>query len=637
MTGTDYNAMAMSHGLTTRPRYQEWASQLARLGQAVEELARQAAALKMPLPHNDEWYQLLRHKLLPQVEGPPILVVAVVGGTNIGKSAIFNRLAGEAASRTSPLAAGTRHPVCLVPPAWAKPEMLARLFEGFELKPWHSADDPLADAPEHRLFWRVSDAVPERLLLLDTPDIDSDAKVNWQRAEVIRQAADVLLAVLTQQKYNDAAVKQFFRKAAEADKPVIVVFNQCDLVEDRPYWPVWLKTFTSETGVSPEGVYVVPYDRRAAAAGKLPFYDVGAEGTGQLPDGAGCMDACGPSVASGANGATPLGEHLAGLDFDALKWRACHGALGVVVKHAPEYLERLRSAAQEFRSAVEVLSASKLARVQWPDVPSRLLVKEARAWWDKNRPPWSRRIHDVYRHVGGFISGPLAKIWTRLRSGPKDPLAAFRDQERRAMREAVEGMVDELERLAELGNATLRERLQGLIGGRAREKLLTQLERDYQTQGPLETDLPLFVNQALEALKQMHPTAYEVLRCLDQAAAMLRPAVSIVLAITGAVGAGELVGQAAGHTAVHLVVEGAAAMAATAAGDTTITGALEQAWLLLQKLQRDFAVHRGQWLATWLEQHWLDSLFAELSRGASLPACEPFLDAEDALRRLSAF
>ena len=43
------------------------------------------------------------------------LVAAVVGGTNIGKSAVFNQLAGDNASAVSPLAAGTKHPVCLGP------------------------------------------------------------------------------------------------------------------------------------------------------------------------------------------------------------------------------------------------------------------------------------------------------------------------------------------------------------------------------------------------------------------------------------------------------------------------------------------------------------------------------------------
>ena len=114
--------------------------------------------------------------------------------------------------------------------------------------------------------------MPPRLLLLDAPDVDSDVTVNWQRARAIRQAADVLVAVLTQQKYNDAAVKQFFRAAVEAQKPIVVVFNQCELAADRDYWPHWLATFCEHTGARPELVYVVPYDRQAAEELRLPFY-----------------------------------------------------------------------------------------------------------------------------------------------------------------------------------------------------------------------------------------------------------------------------------------------------------------------------------------------------------------------------
>ena len=133
--------------------------------------------------------------------------------------------------------------------------------------------DPLEESEEDRLFWRVGAHVPPRLLLIDAPDVDSDAVVNWRRARAIRESADVLISVLTQQKYNDAAVKQFFREAAEADKPVIVIFNQCDLKADRDYWPQWLTTFCAETGASPELVYVAPTigrrPSRAAIAGLL--------------------------------------------------------------------------------------------------------------------------------------------------------------------------------------------------------------------------------------------------------------------------------------------------------------------------------------------------------------------------------
>ena len=85
----------------------------------------QAAAAGVAPPAGQEWFDLLRNKLLPQLDLPPLLVVAIVGGTNIGKSVIFNHLAGEVASAASPLAAGTKHPVCLVPPELADPALLA--------------------------------------------------------------------------------------------------------------------------------------------------------------------------------------------------------------------------------------------------------------------------------------------------------------------------------------------------------------------------------------------------------------------------------------------------------------------------------------------------------------------------------
>ena len=158
--------------------------------------------------------------------------------------------------------------------------------------------------------------MPPRLLLLDAPDVDSDVTVNWERARAIRQTADVLVAVLTQQKYNDAAVKQFFRAAVEADKPIVVIFNLCDLEEDRPYWPAWLATFCQQTGARPELVYVAPYDRAAAEGLRLPFYR-----------------RRGPPVAGRTlrRRRPDLRDELASLHFDAIKIRTFRGAVGRVL------------------------------------------------------------------------------------------------------------------------------------------------------------------------------------------------------------------------------------------------------------------------------------------------------------------
>ncbi len=107
-----------------------------RLDRALRALAPLAAAAGVAPPAGQEWFDLLRNKLLAQLDLPPLLVVAIVGGTNIGKSVIFNLLAGEVASASSPLAAGTKHPVCLVPPELADPALLGRLFEPFALHAW---------------------------------------------------------------------------------------------------------------------------------------------------------------------------------------------------------------------------------------------------------------------------------------------------------------------------------------------------------------------------------------------------------------------------------------------------------------------------------------------------------------------
>src|SRR5579872_2862753 len=156
------------------------AAEVARLAQAVEGLDQEAGLLQLAPLTGREWYELLQRKLIPQLAGKPFIVAAVVGGTNIGKSVIFNHLAGGRVSATSPLASGTKHPVCLVPVGFEKEHNLGAIFQGFELHEWTQADAALQDCSEDRLFWKTSPELPANLLVLDSPDIDSDAQINWR-------------------------------------------------------------------------------------------------------------------------------------------------------------------------------------------------------------------------------------------------------------------------------------------------------------------------------------------------------------------------------------------------------------------------------------------------------------------------
>lgn len=68
---------------------------------------------------------------------------------------MFNQLAGENATAVSPLAAGTKHPVCLAPLSAADEALLRSLFPGFVLQAWNAAGEALEAADEHYLFWRA--------------------------------------------------------------------------------------------------------------------------------------------------------------------------------------------------------------------------------------------------------------------------------------------------------------------------------------------------------------------------------------------------------------------------------------------------------------------------------------------------
>lgn len=608
--------------------YQAWTGQIERLVRALGTLESAAVSVGVNSPQGEEWFELLRHKLWPQTQAEPFLVVAVVGGTNTGKSVIFNHLAGENASGVSPLAAGTKHPVCLVPPGSADEPRLATIFAGFQLRPWQAPEDSLMASNEHLLFWREGKNVPPRLLLLDTPDIDSDAKVNWERADVVRQSADVLVAILTQQKYNDAAVKQFFRKAAEADKPVIIVFNQCDLVDDRAYWPQWLATFSGETGAHPDLVYVVPHNRAAATNLQLEFFAVGNDG--QSPPA----------------GPANLRAELAALHFDAIKIRTFRGALAGVVdrqRGAGGYLQRIRQASGEFAAAADALSASELARVNWPTVPASLLIDEIRTWWDTSRSDWSRRVHGFYRVLGQGVTWPVRKAWQYFQGVESDPIASFRRQEREAIVETIERLLAELDRLAEVGNDILRPRLRELLGGHARARLIERVQAAHAELPDLDEDYRDFLQTELSAWGRENPRAIWWLQSLDHVAAIARPAITVSLVVSGWVLAGDVVGhaaaQVAGDTMTHVATEAAITGGVTSGGEALVSasgdaGMKQAAARLFRSLQTRYAEQRASWLADWLERELLGDLLAGLRRGAEIPRGPAMREAEEALLAL---
>ena len=80
--------------------YTSWAGRIRELAACVRQLEPLADAMHLSLHRERGWYGELFQKLVPQIDEQPVLVVAVVGGTNTGKSTLFNYLVGSMVSKT---------------------------------------------------------------------------------------------------------------------------------------------------------------------------------------------------------------------------------------------------------------------------------------------------------------------------------------------------------------------------------------------------------------------------------------------------------------------------------------------------------------------------------------------------------
>ncbi len=632
-----------------------------RLNSSLSRLEERAKTLQLPPLNGRDWYDLLIRKLLPQLTDDAYLIVAVVGGTNIGKSVVFNHIAGFRASSSSPLASGTKHPVCLVPVGFETQHDLHKLFPAFELRPWVDSDEALASYSEHCLFWRTNAAVPPNLVILDTPDVDSDAPVNWQRADAVRQAADVLVAVLTQQKYNDAAVKQFFRKAAAEDKAALIVFNQVELPDDEPYWPLWLNTFCGETGLQPEFVYLAPNDRKSAEAIRLKFEErkwpvaiaqSAQEGSVQDNGDSSRSDAHRLARATPALMPSPeatqttvepiqLRDVLSQLRFSEIKLRTLRGSLRQLVcptSGVPAYLNETRVRSQQFRDAAEVFAARSLVRhADWPAPPNSLLVDEMWHWWDTHREAWTSNIHGFYSHIGRWMSGGFRLVRERIWGAQAPPLDDYRKSEWEATVRVLQQVYDQLRVVTTLGNELLTSRLDRLLAGTTCESVLERLRKEHDA-FDFDQLIRTLVDTEMTSLKSGQEQLFGILRNADRAAAVVRPALTLLLFLGGGFGADQMLLHAASQSVTHVAIDATAAAGTTIAGEAVVGTAstvVGQAKAYLLKLHEKFKAQREAWLIAKLREFLLGDLLAELQIGASVPDATAFAEVESVIREFN--
>ncbi|PFG19952.1 GTPase family protein [Serinibacter salmoneus] len=142
-------------------------------------------------------------------------VVAVAGATGVGKSSVFNALAGSDLARTGTMRPTTSHAMALV-------SEVADLSAGSTaLLEWLGVPD--------RHERPVTAASPDGLILLDLPDHDSVVAEHRERADHITDRADLLVWVTSPQKYADDVLHtRYLKPLAGSDTRVVVLLNQSD-------------------------------------------------------------------------------------------------------------------------------------------------------------------------------------------------------------------------------------------------------------------------------------------------------------------------------------------------------------------------------------------------------------------------
>jgi len=577
-----------------------WAGGVAETCTLVERLEPVAAELGLPDPAASDWHGVLFGKLRPQVDREAVLVAAVCGGTNTGKSLITNTLVDAEISRSLPEAARTVHPVASLPRGLAGRLDVKALFPGFEPVAWTSEADALDTSRADLLVWRedTSGRQPQRLVVLDTPDIDGTLRENWRRAELVRNAADVLVAVLTQQKYNDAAVREFFAAAAAAGKTVIVVFNMLDWPRQRDRLAGWLATFTAETGLEPMATYAVAHDFAAAEAGRVAFHPL-------------------PELTPDGRELSPQ-ERLATSDFDALKLRAMRGAAAVVLdsrRGLPAWLDDLAARAGEWKQSLAVLEREGQVQVELPAAPREVVWQEIWNWLEPRRSRFDLAVSRGYRTVGGGLAWVGRKIG--LVRSAEETRDDFQTEELAALKQALGDFVQRLE------DACGRdERLEALLGPRLaaadRAAWFADLERRHAAMPLVSEGYRAFVRSELDRFAAENPGLVKFIVGGLSVGAVARPAVTLALLGAGAAAVPAAAGAAGGLSVlVHHVGDYAIWAAAPLVGEGAIGLAAAGVRPLIERIFAGWSAQRGEILIDTLRDVVLGDSLEELHRLAA--------------------
>jgi hypothetical protein len=155
------------------------------------------------------------------------LISVFLGGTNVGKSTMFNLSIGEFVACPSEVARGTRSPAVYSTSDVATQLKESNIFKDYQrltLQQPSELNEVVGDIKKV-YFHTHSRPAFEALALVDAPDLDSNHIQNHETAKDALFCADVVIFVTSNQKYRDAVCEELLARAARLGKRIYVIFN----------------------------------------------------------------------------------------------------------------------------------------------------------------------------------------------------------------------------------------------------------------------------------------------------------------------------------------------------------------------------------------------------------------------------
>lgn len=479
---------------------------------------RQSLAADPPLEETvfrgaGQWIDLLTYKLVPQLAGEGCLIIAVSGGTNTGKSTVFNLLLGESLSPVRATAAATARPLLAASPRRIDECLEGRLVPEFVPQRLSRGDDVIGDtAPPETLFVAPSKGLPDRLALLDTPDVDSIEKIHWEVADHIRAAGDVVVAVLTGEKYRDERVVAFFQEARQSGRVVVPVMNKANPKDGFAIAREQLAQFCADTGLDGPS-FVIPHD---FALAETPNHTIAA-----------------------LDGGAPLMEYLLSLDTAAIKERVYRDTLRRMAAQAESFLDQaeasgevLRAAARDFDERTR-RAAREYDPAPGPEVGGLFheYVQEKRGGVRKAIGAMSKTV------VRGILTASrgLRRALLNRRELERTPQPKSDAEMRELHAQKIKNITRELATWHIERSRTLREPahhlvLNGVEGVDADEALDKVIRETLRAEGPSE-EFRQHAKRMLDAWWEDHRGQRHIVEALDAVLAVAPAAIAVPIAI----------------------------------------------------------------------------------------------------------